>query len=64
MSTRRRAEVQLLPEAEVAAALGEAVRAVLSRHQGARQSAGFQLADAARPAPSGDRIARGARAVG
>lgn len=39
-----KAEVQLLPESEVAAALGEAVRAILSRHQGARQSAGFQLA--------------------
>src|SRR5262245_49700291 len=39
-----KAEVQLLPEAEIAAALGEHVRAILSRHQGARQSAGFQLA--------------------
>ncbi|HEY8600922.1 MAG TPA: DNA mismatch repair endonuclease MutL, partial [Thermomicrobiales bacterium] len=39
-----KAEVQLLPESEVAAALNDAVRAILSRHQGARQSAGFQLA--------------------
>ncbi len=39
-----KAEVQLLPESEVAAALNDAVRAILSRHQSARQSAGFQLA--------------------
>ncbi len=39
-----KAEVQLLPESSVAAALSETVRALLARHQGARQSAGFQLA--------------------
>lgn len=51
-----KSEVQLVPEAEIGAALGEAVRAVLARHQNARQSAGFQLA-ALRGLPGfGDRI--------
>ena len=51
-----KAEVQLLPEAEIATALSEAVRAILSRHQGARQSAGFQLATLRGLPAAGDRI--------
>lgn len=50
-----KAEVQLLPEVAIATALGEAVRAILSRHQGARQSAGFQLATL-RGLPASDQL--------
>ena len=52
-----KSEVQLLPEGEIAAALAEAVRGVLSRYQSAKQSAGFQLAALRGLAPAGDQIA-------
>ncbi|MGN6757848.1 MAG: DNA mismatch repair endonuclease MutL [Thermomicrobiales bacterium] len=47
-----KSEVQLLPEAAIAAALTEAVRAVLTRHEGARRQAGLQL-EALRNLPPG-----------
>ncbi len=51
-----KAEVQLLPESEIATALAEGVRAILARHQGARQSAGFQLAALRGLSATGDHI--------